>query len=210
MIDLLESVRKRCPDLDPALMERHFHSLPVTYFERYAPAEIARHLRLIAGLAEDRPVALELRPFAAQTLEAVVVGFDYPGALSCIAAALAAHGFSLEDVHVSTYLDPASDGGDAGPRFFVVVLRIGGPAGGPRLSETARVSARTLAASFAHLARRTGGGAGRRGAKSARRSTEPKRAPYAYAHCPRDDARLTKGESSAAIFGWSASWRPAA
>jgi tRNA A-37 threonylcarbamoyl transferase component Bud32 len=153
MIDLLESVRKHCPDLAPALMERHCQSLPVTYFERYAPAEIARHVRLIALLAEDRPVALELRPFAAQTLEAVVVGFDHPGALSCIAAALAARGFSLEDVQVSTYLDPDSGGADAGPRFFVVVLRVGGPAGGPALSETARRMQDRLAVSFAHLAK---------------------------------------------------------
>jgi hypothetical protein len=153
MIDLLESVRKHCLDLDPALMERHFHSLPVTYFERYAPAEIGRHLRLIAVLAEDRPVALELRPFAAQTLEAVVVGFDHPGALSCIAAALAARGFSLEDVQVSTYLDSSAGGADAGPRFFVVVLRVGGPAGGPALSETGRLIQERLALSFAYLAK---------------------------------------------------------
>jgi hypothetical protein len=152
MIDLLESVRKHCLDLDPALIERHFRSLPVTYFERYAPAEIVRHLRLIAVLAEDRPVALELRPFAAQTLEAVVVGFDHPGALSCIAAALAARGFSLEDVQVSTYLNPSSGGADAGPRFFVVVLRVGGPAGGPALSETARLMQECLTVSFVHLA----------------------------------------------------------
>jgi tRNA A-37 threonylcarbamoyl transferase component Bud32 len=151
MIDLLESVRKHCPDLPPALMERHFQSLPVTYFERYAPAEIGRHLRLIALLAEERPVALELRPFAAQTLEAVVAGFDHPGALSCIAAALAARGFSLEDVQVSTYLDSGS--ADADPRFFIVVLRVGGPAGGPPLSETTRGMQDCLAVSFAHLAK---------------------------------------------------------
>jgi hypothetical protein len=53
MIDLLESVRNRCPDVDSIVAERHFHSLPVTYFERHAPAEIARHLRLIAGLTEE-------------------------------------------------------------------------------------------------------------------------------------------------------------
>ena len=109
MIDLLESVRNRCSDLDPAVVERHFHSLPVTYFERYAPTEIVRHVRLIAGLAEGRPVVLELRPVAAQTLEAVVAGYDHPGALSCIAAALAAQGFTLEDVQVSTYVHPADD-----------------------------------------------------------------------------------------------------
>ncbi len=152
MIDLLESVRKHCLDLDQTLMERHLHNLPITYFERYAPAEIVRHLRLIAVLTEERPIALELRPFAAQTLEAVVVGFDRPGALSCIAAALAARGFSLEDVQVSTYLDPSSGGADAGPRFFVVVLRVGGPAGGPALSEAAQLIQERLTISFAHLA----------------------------------------------------------
>ena len=153
MIDLLESVRNRCPDIDPALLERHFLSLPVTYFERYAPADIVRHVRLVAGLTEERSVALELRPIAAQTLEAVVAGFDHAGALSCIAAALAAQGFSLEDVQVSTYVDHASAEADAGPRCFVVVVRAGGQAGGSALAETARRLQERLTVSFGHLAR---------------------------------------------------------
>ena len=153
MIDLLESVRNRCSNLDPAVVERHFHSLPVTYFERYAPTEIVRHVRLIAGLAEDHPVVLELRPVAAQTLEAVVAGYDHPGALSCIAAALAAQGFTLEDVQVSTYVHPASADTDGGPRCFVVVLRVGGQAGGSALAETARRLQERLNVSFSHLER---------------------------------------------------------
>ncbi len=152
MIDLLESVRNRCSDIDPSVLERHLHSLPVTYFERFAPADIARHVRLVAGLAPDRPVVLELRPVAAQTLEAVVAGYDHPGALSCIAAALAAQGFTLEDVQVSTYVSPADADGEP-PRCFVVVLRVGGQTGGSALAETARRLQERLTVAFAHLAR---------------------------------------------------------
>ena len=69
MLNLLDSVRNQAEDLDPALVEMHFRRLPTAYFERYSPAEIARHLRLLAGLAGIHSVDVELRPLASHTFE---------------------------------------------------------------------------------------------------------------------------------------------
>ena len=54
MLNLLDAVRSQCAGLDDGLVERHFHSLPATYFERYSSPEIARHLRLRRTTAATR------------------------------------------------------------------------------------------------------------------------------------------------------------
>ena len=109
MVSLQESVRTQCPDLDPALVSRHFDSLPASYFERYSVAELVRHLRLIARLSPDAPVDVEVSPLASHAFEVVVVGTDLPGTVACITTALAALAFSLEDVQVAPYLDTGGD-----------------------------------------------------------------------------------------------------
>src|SRR5215831_11810508 len=77
MVDLLEAVRHHCGDLEPALLERHFRRLPPIYFERYSAADIARHLRLLAGMEGEPPVDVEIRPLALHTFEVLVVGEDH-------------------------------------------------------------------------------------------------------------------------------------
>src|SRR5262249_45153691 len=124
MATILDAVRGLCPDLDQALLARHFRCLPASYFERSAAADIARHLRLLAGLEPGQRVAVEVRRLAASVFELVVVGEDHPGTVACITAALAADGFDLEDVQVATYLDPDGESPEAAP--FVIVLRVSG------------------------------------------------------------------------------------
>ena len=38
MLNLIDSVRGHCADIDPALVELHFRRLPAAYFERYSAA----------------------------------------------------------------------------------------------------------------------------------------------------------------------------
>jgi hypothetical protein len=108
MLNLFEAVRAQCDGLDPSLVEMHFRRLPTSYFERYSPSDIVRHLRLLADLGGLHLAEIEVRPLASQAFEVVVVGMDFPGTVASITAALAAYGFDLEDVQVSPYLDTAS------------------------------------------------------------------------------------------------------
>jgi tRNA A-37 threonylcarbamoyl transferase component Bud32 len=148
MVSLQESVRAQCPDLDPALVSRHFASLPASYFERYSVADVARHLRLLAHLTPATAVDVEVRPLAAHAFEVTVVGTDHAGTLACITTALAALAFSLEDVQVAPYLD---DDPAAGPRNFVIVLRVSGSLRGQSLTEFIASLRERLRLSFAHL-----------------------------------------------------------
>jgi hypothetical protein len=153
MVDLMEAVRHHCGDLEPALLERHFRRLPQTYFERYSAADIGRHLRLLAGMKGEPPVEVEIRPLAIHTFEVLVVGKDHAGTLACITAALAAFGYNLEDVQVTTYLSTEPTPGEDDPNYFVILLRITGNAHGKSLTELATELRERLQVAFGHLSR---------------------------------------------------------
>lgn len=151
MLNLYDSVRKHCTDLDPALTERHFRRLPASYFERYSAAEIAQHLHLLAKLDGPNPVEVEIRPMSAHTFEMLVVGEDRPGTVACITTALAAHGFNLEDVQVSSYME--ADAARAGePTYFVILLRVSGNLHGGSALALAAELREQLHHAFTHLA----------------------------------------------------------
>ena len=153
MLNLFESVRGQCADLDPAVVEMHFRRLPPSYFERHAPTEVARHIRLIASLAGVRSVDVDVRPLAARAFEVVVVGQDHPGTVACITGALAAYGFDLEDVQVSTYLEAGNASTSTPePTYFVIVLRISGNMPGRSLANFIGQFRDRLQAAFGHLA----------------------------------------------------------
>jgi serine/threonine protein kinase len=150
MLNLVDLVRSRCPDVDSALVSRHLERLPAEYFERYSVADIARHVRLVAALTPSSEAEVEIRPLAAQTFEVTVVGIDHPGAVASITAALAAQGFNLEDVQVSTYLAGAAD--VAEPTLFVNVLRVTGDLRGRALLGLVAELRRRLNLAFSYLA----------------------------------------------------------
>lgn len=149
MPDLLETVRGHCADLSLALIERHFRRLPAAYFERYAAADVVRHLRLLGRLQGPHPVEVEVRPLATHTFEVLVVGEDHSGTVACITSALAADGLDLEDLHVASYVD---DSADEQPPYFVVILWVSGSLRGRTLDEVARQLRRRLHEAFTHLA----------------------------------------------------------
>jgi hypothetical protein len=153
VLNLLDSVRSQNEDLDPALIEMHFRRLPASYFERFSPAEIARHLRLLAGLAGIHSVDVEVRPLTSHAFEVVVVGLDNPGTLACVTAALAAYGFDLDDVQISPYLDSGTPSSAVPePKYFVIVLRLSGTLRGRALSEFVDELRDRLRLAFVHLA----------------------------------------------------------
>jgi hypothetical protein len=152
MLNLFDSVHSHCTGLDPALVETHFRRLPASYFERYAAAEIARHVRLLAGLAGQQAVEVEIRPLAAHAYEMVVVGVDRTGTVACITGALAAQGFDLEDVQVSSYLDEVRADGVAELNYFVIVLRMSGSLRGRAVPDFAGELRDRLRVAFGHLA----------------------------------------------------------
>ncbi len=155
MLNLAEFVRSHCPDVDSALVEKHFQRMPFSYFERYSPTDIGRHLRLLGGLQGVHAVDIDARPLASQAFEILVVGTDQPGTVACITGSLAAYGFDLEDVQVSLYMDPepGPDGAHSEQVFFVIVLRVSGSLHGRALTDWLGELRERLRMAFIHLAK---------------------------------------------------------
>ena len=149
---LRDSVLKHAPGVDPSFVEMHLRRMPDPYVERYAPADIARDLRLLARLTDADTVVVEVRPMGGQAHEIVAAGHDRTGALALLTTALAAEGFDLQDVQISTYL-PSEEGLIAEePTYFVDVFRVG--CRGRGLSVAARSAAlqERLRSAFQRLA----------------------------------------------------------
>jgi hypothetical protein len=151
---LRDSILKHAPSLDPSFLDMHLRRMPESYVERNAPADIARHLRLLTRLTEDDPVAVEVKPLGGQFHEVVAAGFDQTGVVALLTTALAAHGLDLQDLQLSTYL-LAEDGAGAKaePTFFIDVFRVSCRGRGPSAVARATVLQERLREAFRRLSR---------------------------------------------------------
>lgn len=149
MVDLVNSLRKQCPGVPAALVEAHLRRMPDNYLEGYAPAEIARHLKLLARLTTDQPVEVEVRPLGGTSYEICVVGFDRTGVLAAITTSLASNGFDTQDLRLATYQPDLEQADDRGR--FVDVARVAAPERS-NVAEMARNLRERLTIAFRHLA----------------------------------------------------------
>jgi Protein kinase domain len=151
MLNPLDMIHGLCSNLDPALVERHLRRMPAAYFERYSAADIARHIRLLAELTSEKPIAVEVRPLGAAVYEVVVGCGNLSGSVACVTTALAADRFDLVDVQIASY-EEAPDLVPPEPSLSVIQLRVSGP---PDIHPTADLAVALharLTPAFAHLA----------------------------------------------------------
>jgi hypothetical protein len=150
MLNPLDLIHGLCSNLDSGLVERHLHRMPPAYFERYSAAEIARHVRLLAGVPEEQPASVEVRPLGAAVYEVVVGCANLSGSVACVTTALAADRFDLEDVQIASYEEPIAD--QQYPSLSLIVLRVSGRADDshPAADLGERLRDRLIPA-FAHL-----------------------------------------------------------
>ena len=151
MLNPLDLIHGLCSNLDPTLVERHLRRMPAAYFERYAAADIARHVKLLANIAAEQLVAVEVRPLGAAVYEVVVGCANLPGSVACVTTALAADRFDLEDVQIASY-EEAPDANPPEPSLSVILLRVSGPQDMHPAADLAVVLLGRLAPAFAHLA----------------------------------------------------------
>jgi serine/threonine protein kinase len=123
--NVTDAVMKQCPGLSAGLREMHFRRMPESYHERYSPADIARHLRLILRLSNAQPIEVEVKSLGGRNLEICVVGHDRAGVLAAITTAMASDSCDIQDLQLATYLPPDEDlGKEKEPTYFVDVMRV--------------------------------------------------------------------------------------
>jgi hypothetical protein len=151
MLNPLDLIHGLCSHLDPALVECHLRRMPAAYFERFAAADIARHVKLLAGVTDEEPVAVEVRPLGASVYEVTIGCANLPGSVACVTTALAADGFDLEDVQIASYED-APDADPPEPSLSVILLRVSRRKDLHPAADLAEGLRGRLVPAFAHLA----------------------------------------------------------
>jgi hypothetical protein len=151
MLNPLDLIHGLCSNLDPALVERHLRRMPAPYFERFAAADIARHVKLLAGVTTEQPVAVEVRPLGAAVYEVTVGCANLSGSVACVTTALAADRFDLEDVQIASY-EEAPEADPPEPSLSVILLRVSGPTAGMHAADLAESLRGRMIPAFAHLA----------------------------------------------------------
>lgn len=144
------AVLRRAADLDPRAVTQFFERMASDYFERFAPADVAAHIRLAAGLSAARPAAVTLRPVAGGRFDLVVVAYDYPAEFAVLTGLVSAFGLNIESGDIYTFSDTGGGGTPAGSRILrppaPPVTRRGGAApGGGRKKIVDRFRVRPLA-----------------------------------------------------------------
>jgi hypothetical protein len=152
MASLSDTILKHCPGVPPALLDMHLRRVPETYHDRYAPAEIARHLRLLARLTSEQRVAVDVRSLGGQNLEICVAGYDRPGVLAALTTALASDGFDVHDLQLATYLPPPEGDDEPEPTFFIDVIRVSSARRGLAVADVAKSLRERLTLAFQRLA----------------------------------------------------------
>ncbi|HEY9595017.1 MAG TPA: glutamate-ammonia-ligase adenylyltransferase [Spirochaetia bacterium] len=95
------------PGVDPRFIDEHVGRLDPGYFRRFDHDSVARHIRLLAGLRPEAPVALDVEERDGGELVCTVLAFDHPGAFSLIAGILSSTGFDIHSGDVFTWKPPA-------------------------------------------------------------------------------------------------------
>ncbi len=121
--NLVDSLVRQCPGVPASLVETHIRRMPESYLEGNAPAEIARHVRLLGRLTPEQPVDVDVRSLGGQSYEICVVGFDRTGVLAAITTALASDGLDTLDLRLATYRSDEEDD-PVGSACFVDVIRV--------------------------------------------------------------------------------------
>jgi [glutamine synthetase] adenylyltransferase / [glutamine synthetase]-adenylyl-L-tyrosine phosphorylase len=102
-MSLPDAVVAACPEVDPSEVREFLARIGDDYRARFAPEEMAAHVRLAAGLDEAHPARLSVQAREARVFDVVVVAFDYFSELSVLCGLLASFGLDIEWGSVFTF-----------------------------------------------------------------------------------------------------------
>ena len=101
----------------------HQRKMGQSYSEVFSDPQVKEHARLVDGLSESDPIAIQIEPTADPAeWRLTVIGRDHPGCLSVISGLMLAHGMDITSGHVFTGIRTESTPGRA--RRFVDSFRV--------------------------------------------------------------------------------------
>jgi glutamate-ammonia-ligase adenylyltransferase len=100
---LQQEVARRCPDVDPGVIEALFTQLDADYFRLFTAPQIAAHVTLLAAVDDQHPVQMRTIPQSANRTEILLAGYDLFGEFSIITGLMATYGLNIREGQVFSY-----------------------------------------------------------------------------------------------------------
>lgn len=107
-IPLLTSVRPLCPDVEEDILQDFFSRMDHEYFQRFAPATIAAHVRSAARLNSDHPCTIAFSEQQDKRFEITIVAYDYFAEFATICGLLSAFGLNIEEGDIYTFAEKSA------------------------------------------------------------------------------------------------------
>jgi glutamate-ammonia-ligase adenylyltransferase len=115
----LETLQPLCGDVEEDIIRDFVSRMDEDYFTRFAPADIAAHVRLAARLDPDHPCQTAISERSGSLFDVVVVAYDYFSEFGVICGLLSAFGLDIREGSIDTSADapprPSSTARGAGP-----------------------------------------------------------------------------------------------
>lgn len=100
---LQQAVVRRCPGVDPAVIETFFAHLDTEYFQLFKVPQIAAHVMLVAAVDDQHPVQVRVVPRSPTSATVFLAAYDLFGEFAIITGSLAAYGLNIVEGHVFSY-----------------------------------------------------------------------------------------------------------
>jgi len=114
-MDMIGTLRALCPDASEDILRDFVSRMDAEYFERFQPADIARHLALAGCLDLDHPAQVSIVERSGGQFDVAVVAYDYFSEFAALCGLLSSFGLDIREGSIYTFADSPAQPPRHGP-----------------------------------------------------------------------------------------------
>ena len=114
-MDMIGTLRALCPDVGEDVLRDFVSRMDAEYFERFQPADIARHIALAGRLDPDHPSQVSVAERAGGQFDVAIVAYDYFSEFAALCGLLSSFGLDIREGSIYTFADSQAPPPRQGP-----------------------------------------------------------------------------------------------
>jgi glutamate-ammonia-ligase adenylyltransferase len=114
-MDMIATLRALCPDVGEDVLRDFVSRMDAEYFERFQPADIARHITLAGQLDPDHPAQVSIVERTGGQFEVAIVAYDYFSEFAALCGLLSSFGLDIREGSIYTFADSQTQPPRHGP-----------------------------------------------------------------------------------------------